>query len=61
VVDLEREDAPAAQPYAADGATDAGTSASEPGLSAPLVVSLVLLVAGLGLLLARAIALRRPA
>jgi hypothetical protein len=60
-VDQGREEAPAAEPYAAAGATDAGAPASEPGPSAPLVVSLVLLVAGLGLLLARAIALRRPA
>lgn len=61
VVDQGREEAPAAEPYAADGATEIRGPASEPGPSAPLVVSLVLLVAGLGLLLARAIALRRPA
>lgn len=60
-----REDAPAAEPYALGagegGTADAGAPSSEPGRSAPLVLSLVLLVAGLGLLLARAIALRRPA
>jgi hypothetical protein len=57
----EGEEAPAAEPYAADGGTDVRAAATEPGPSAPLVVSLVLLVAGLGLLLARAIALRRIA
>jgi hypothetical protein len=60
----EREDTPASEPYALEaegGAADVGAKSSEPGPSAPLVVSLALLVAGLGLLLARAIALRRAA
>lgn len=42
-----------------DAATDRQLARPEPGPSAPLVVSLLLLAAGLGLLLARAIALRR--
>lgn len=54
-------EAPAAQQYDEAATTDAGASTGEPGPSAPLVASLLLLVAGLGLFLARAIALRRAA
>jgi hypothetical protein len=60
-----REDAPAAEPYALEAgpgdAIDGAAPSAEPGPSAPFVLSLVLLAAGLGLLLARAIALRRTA
>lgn len=53
--------APAAQPYAEDATVGDDALPAEPGPPATVVLSLVLLAAGLGLLLARAIALRRTA
>ena len=52
---------PAAQPYAEDATVGDDARPAEPGPPATVVLSLVLLAAGLGLLLARAIALRRTA
>ncbi len=60
--DPEREGAaPDAQPYAVDATVADNAATGDPGPPAPVVLSLVLLAAGLGLLLARAIALRRTA